>query len=231
MSTSGNNSFLFQFLPQRNEEIERILRPLITVQKISAKETISSPGDFIDGLYYIYSGKTRNYIMNAGGIEKVLYMLTEGWLFGEGIGKFSSETTIFSTAEEDTEIWRLSYQQNQRLLRESPAYAQHLLRCVTYKQIYLRYEVENLCFNSCKDRLKRAICTEVDNNTLIDGAWYGVRNQYSHYEYSVLISSARVTVSKLLRELCDDNFIRVLNRKIQVNATQFHEYISKMKIL
>lgn len=41
----------------------------------------------------------------------------------------------------------------------------------------------------------------------------------------------RVTVSKLLSELCNDNFIRVLNRKIQVNAKQYDEYISNMKIL
>ena len=171
------------------------------------------------------------YIMNADGIEKVLYTLSEGWLFGEGIGKFSSETTIFSAAVEDTEIWRLSYQQNQQLLREQPEYTQLLLRCVTYKQIYLRYEVENLCFNSCKERLKRAICTEVDQSTLIDSAWYELNHQYSHYELSILISSARVTVSKLLSELCNDNFIRVLNRKIQVNAKQYDEYISNMKIL
>lgn len=228
---SASNSFLFQFLPQRNAELERVLRPIATIQDIPAKEIINSPGDFIDGLYYIYSGRTKNYIMNADGIEKVLYTLSEGWLFGEGIGKFSSETTIFSAAVEDTEIWRLSYQQNQQLLREQPEYTQLLLRCVTYKQIYLRYEVENLCFNSCKERLKRAICTEVDQSTLIDSAWYELNHQYSHYELSILISSARVTVSKLLSELCNDNFIGVLNRKIQVNAKQYDEYISNMKIL
>ena len=82
---SASNSFLFQFLPQRNAELERVLRPIATIQDIPAKEIINSPGDFIDGLYYIYSGRTKNYIMNADGIEKVLYTLSEGWLFGEGI--------------------------------------------------------------------------------------------------------------------------------------------------
>lgn len=227
----SSNSILFQFLPQRNDEVERVLKPICKVQKIPAKGIINVPGDQVSGLYYIYRGKTRHYIVNADGIEKVLYYLTDGWLFGEAPSKINRATTIFSAAEEDTEIWRFSYEQSEKLLRECPAYVQLLLQCVSYKQIYLRYEVENLCFNPCKERLKRVICTVADTSHLVDGVWYELKNQYSHYEPSVLIGSVRVTVSKQLSELCNENFIRILNRKIQVNAEKFDEYISEMKIL
>lgn len=229
--SSADNSILFQFLPQRSLAVEHALKPIAKVQKIPAKGIINVPGDDTNGLYYIFSGKTKNYIVNADGIEKVLYYLTDGWLFGEAARRVERTATIFSSAETDTEIWRFTYEQSEQLLRTCPEYVNLLLHCVSYKQIYLRYEVENLCFNPCKERLKRAICTEVDSTALVDNAWYELRHQYSHYEYSVLIGSVRVTVSKQLSELCDENFIRIVNRKIQVNAKQYDEYISGMKIL
>lgn len=226
-----SSSILFQFLPQRDKEVERVLKPISKIQRIPAKEIINVPGDDVNGLYYIYSGKTRHYIVNNDGIEKVLYYLTDGWLFGEAPSQVNRATTIFSATEADTEIWRFTYEQSERLMQECLPYAHLLLRCVAYKQIYLRFEVENLCFNPCKERLKRALCTEVDSTKLIDGAWYELKNQYSHYELSVLIGSVRVTVSKQLSELCEENFIRILNRKVQVNAKEFDAYISEMKIL
>ena len=80
-----------------------MLRPIATIQDIPAKEIINSPGDFIDGLYYIYSGRTKNYIMNADGIEKVLYTLSEGWLrirrFG---GCLISRTSSFCVNSRNT---------------------------------------------------------------------------------------------------------------------------------
>ena len=41
------------------------------------------PGDDFNGVFYIKSGRTRHYMANDDGLEKVLYTLTDGWLFGE----------------------------------------------------------------------------------------------------------------------------------------------------
>ena len=52
---------------------------------------------------------------------------------------------------------------------------------------------------------------------LIDGGWYKLKVHYTQYELSTIIGGARVTISKLINELCDEGFIRMLNRNVQVN--------------
>ena len=91
----------------------------------------------------------------------------------------------------------------------------------------MRHEIENLTFNSCKDRLKRLFCSTADPDKLIDGGWYNLKVYYTQYELSTIIGGARVTISKLVNELCDEGFIRMLNRNIQVNAEKYRVFMEK----
>ena len=60
----------------------------------------------------------------------------------------------------------------------------------------------------CKDRLKRLYCSTADTSRVIDGGWYDLKINYTQYEISTIIAAARVTVSKLINELCTEGFIR-----------------------
>lgn len=41
------------------------------------------------------------------------------------------------------------------------------------------------------------------------------------------MGGARVTITKLINELCAEGFIRVLNRKTQINIEQYKQEIEK----
>ena len=87
--------------------------------------------------------------------------------------------------------------------------------------LIMRHEIENLIFNSCKDRLKRLFFFTADTSRLMEGEWYNLKIHYTQYELSTIVGGARVTISKLINELCSEGFIRLLNRSIQINAREY----------
>ena len=65
---------------------------------------------------------------------------------------------------------------------------------------------------------------------MIDGGWYDLKLNYTQYEISTIVGGARVTISKLINELCAEGFIRVLNRKTQISVAQYEEEIRKDQV-
>ena len=95
------------------------------------------------------------------------------------------------------------------------------------KMLIMRHEIANLSFNSCKDRLRRLFCYTADPSMLIEGKWLNLKVSYTQYELSTIVGGARVTVTKLINELCAERFIRILNRNIQLNAREYEEFMDK----
>lgn len=215
----------FPFPDIRDEQIEKMLLPVAKKVFIPAKTILLHPNDELTGMYYIHSGSTRHYAANMDGIEKIIYVLSPGWLFGEPSYMMNYKTGLYCTAETDLELWIIPYDQVERLLGCSSDIRDLMLNCLTYKVLFLRHETENLCFNSCEDRLLRTICMCTDQSSLIDGQWYNLKIQYTHYELSILIGSVRVTVSRLINKLCDDGVLRLVNHKIQINQKAYKNCI------
>lgn len=93
--------------------------------------------------------------------------------------------------------------------------------------LILRYEVANLAFNSCKNRLKRLLCSAADVEHPVENKWYNLQIHYTHSELGEIVGGARVTISRQLSELCNEGFIRMVNRKIQLNIQQYNQYMSR----
>ena len=185
-------------------EVEKLILANSSRLHVPAKKVFHVPGDALNGVYYIVDGRTRHYMVAMDGTEKTLYTLTAGWFFGE----------TPCSLHEPTEVYN-------RLMDESKAFRDAILTSYSRKMQILRHEVENLTFNSCKDRLKRLLCSVADTSTLIDGKWYNLKVHYTQYEISTIVGGARVTVTKLLNELCAEGFLRILNRRIQVSQASY----------
>ena len=114
-------------------------------------------------------------------------------------------------------------------MRENELFRDTLLRCFAHKMLILRYEIGNLAFNSCKNRLKRLFCAAVERENMTDPGWYNLRIHYTHSELGEIVGGARVTISRQLTELCNEGFIRIINRRIQVSAEQYHKYMQSSR--
>ncbi len=210
-------------------DLEKLIQERSAVLTYPAKKVFLEPGMILDGVYYVVSGRTCHYMMSLDGTEKILYTLAAGWFYGETPCSLSEPTGLYSKTEVKTTLYKLPIQEYEYLMDTNKLFRETILYSYSRKMLILRHEIENLTFNSCKDRLKRLFCSVADTSRLIEGAWYGMNVSYTQYELSTIVGGARVTVSKLISELCAEGFIRMLNHKLQINAGKYRKYVERME--
>ena len=221
--TTWDKSSLTVPNPER-KELGEIIYGHALILTYPAKKVYLEPGTVLDGVDYIAEGRTRHYMVAPDGTEKILYTLSAGWFFGETPCSLEQPTGLYSKTEERTTIYRIPLQAYDKLLDQNKVFRDVILRSCAKKLLIMRHEIENLTFNSCKDRLKRLFCSTADTSRLEEGAWYNLKMHYTQYEISTIVGGARVTVSKLINELCLEGFIRMLNRNIQISATEYARF-------
>lgn len=214
-----------------NEKLEKLIIDNSYEKTYKKGAILTLPGDALNYVYYIKNGKTKHYMSNSEGVEKILYILNAGWMFGEMAHTLGYKTGLYSMAETDITLYIISSKNVDKLLNESVLFQNAVRKCLAQKIITLRYEIENLTFNSVKDRIKRLFVMLVNTEEVHDGKWYGVNIEHTQYEIGVLIGGARVTVSRTINELCNEGFIRIVNRKPQLNCKAYHEYIKEVNII
>jgi len=212
-----------------NHELENYIQKNAKELYYGAKEVISRPGEALGYIYYIKNGRTRHSILSDDGNEKVLYTLSRGWFFGELANDLDLHTSLYSIAEEDVVIYKIEEQKYHEMIDSSKLFRDAILHSYAQKLLILRYELEDISFNSCKDRLKRLLCSVVDTSHLIDQQWYTLKVKYTHYDLGIIVGSSRVTVSKLINELYNENTLRLINHKMQVNKTAYEEYLKEVE--
>ncbi|MBQ9300250.1 MAG: Crp/Fnr family transcriptional regulator [Clostridia bacterium] len=215
--------------PETNRrELEALLEQYATVLEFPAKKVFHEPGDVLDGVYYIAEGRTRHYIIGVDGSEKVLYTLSPGWFYGETPCDLDEPTGLYSKTEVKSRLLHIPIDRYEELINSNELFRKTILHSYAKKLRILRQEIENLVFSSCKERIKRLYCTTADTSCTIDGQWYGMKVNYTQYEISTIVSGARVTVSKLINELCAEGFLRVVNRHPQISVRAYEEERAKM---
>lgn len=214
-----------------NEELEKLIAKYSCKKKYKKGTVLKLPGDTLNCVFYIKEGKTRHYMENNEGIEKLLYILNTGWLFGEMSHTLGYKTGLYTMAETDTVLYIISSENVDKLLNESILFQNAVRKCLAQKLVILRHEIENLTFNSIKDRIKRLFVMLVNTEKIYDDNWYGVNIEYTQYQIGVLIGGARVSVSRTINELCKEGFIRIVNRKPQINCKAYLKYTEEMNII
>jgi len=224
-----NSSYTFPL--EKNTQLETLIQPHCKIMPLPAKTKFLEFGDTMDGVYYVFKGRTKHYILGEDGAEKILYTLSAGWFFGETPLILHESTGLISETMESSILWKIPFPVYHRLFDESALFRTAIMNCMSRKMLILRHEIENLVFNPCKQRIMQLLCSTVDPNSCEDDEWYNILTHYTQYEISTIIGSARVTTSKLINELCNDGFIRILNRKIQVSKSAYEEIVDDEDLL
>lgn len=214
---------------ETQKDLEKLIQERSTILTYPAKKVFLEPGMILDGVYYVASGRTCHYMMSLDGTEKILYTLAAGWFYGETPCSLSEPTGLYSKTEVKSVLYKLPLQEYDYLMDTNKLFRETILCSYSKKMLIMRHEIENITFNSCKDRLKLLFCSAADTSRLIEGAWYGMNVSYTQYELSTIVGGARVTVSKLISEMCAEGFIRMLNHKIQINAVEYRKFAKNME--
>ena len=204
-----------------NQKFEELIKPFCEIKQYPAKYTFLEAGVESAGIYYIKSGRTKHYFIADDGTEKILYTLSDGWMFGESPVMLDEPTSLINVAMETSEVWIIPSGTAKRLYKENDIFRTAVTKNLCLKIKILRNDIEMLVFHPVKERILQLFCSTANRFELIDGKWYPLYNKYTHYEVSTIIGSARVTTSKLINELCLEGHIRMVNHNIQVNKDTY----------
>lgn len=211
---------------EESETIERIVAPFAETLEFSAKQVIFNLTDNLSGIYYIKSGKTSHFISD-GNNEKLIFQLSTGTIFGNLDPSKLRRTGMIVIANEKTVLYKISRENYLKLLNENTFFTASVISYMSMVNLYMIEEIDNLSFNSCKTRLMRIYCSQADTSKLSDdGKWYFLNGKLTHNELAAIVGSARVTISKLINELCEDGFLRIINRRAQISVDSYNKFIS-----
>jgi CRP/FNR family cyclic AMP-dependent transcriptional regulator len=206
---------------QPNPRLEELIRRNAAPMTVPAKEIFLTEERTGKGVYYIVSGRTRHYLIGADGLEKIFYVLTPGWFFGENTRIISAQPRFYVMAEEKTELLFIPDGTFQTLLRQSPVFNEAIMRCLASKIQMLSHEIENQAFLSGRNRLLELLYHLADPSFAFDGKWYSLKRNYPQQELGAILGVSRVTVSKFVNELCNEGVIRIVNRRMQINIEHY----------
>ncbi|KUO60929.1 MAG: hypothetical protein APF84_13990 [Gracilibacter sp. BRH_c7a] len=213
---SDNQSYGTPFLSSQCLELkEEIYRYGIKITS-DAHVILIHPYEAVDSIYYIDKGRVRFCTTNYEGKEKILLIQEEGSIFGAVPSLLILQMPNMSIV---TETPTVLYKMDNRIIASSNLLKDGLLKYMSKTIMTLMKVIESLSLDCCKIRLYNLFCASADAASALEDNWYSLRFQYSQDDMAKIISANRVTVARLINELCDEELIRIVNRKIQVKKT------------
>ena len=210
--------FFVFFPPEENPELEALLERHSKILRLPARKIFVRPGDPVETILCVKSGRTRHYNVSPEGEEKVVYILSRGWFLRESTFLVEHKVASrFSMAETDAELYEIDRAGYGELSRH-PEFLKGLLKSSSIKNEILRRRSEGIAFDSGKARLLKLLRSLGDRSRIADGHWMPLSIQYTQAEMASILGVTRVSVSRFMTELVSEGKLRTLNRRIQINC-------------
>lgn len=216
----ARSNVLVDFPSCTNEAVQRLIMTYARPKHIPAKKIFVEPGDIVDSIYYLHTGRTRHYMVNADGVEKISYILNSGWFLREGT--FVRQTPYihaerYSITETAALIYIIDRPCYEKLLNY-PEFSNELLHSSTAKNDLLRRELESIVFDTAKNRLINLLAASARRGETVDGHWHELGISYSHQDIAAILGVNRVTISRLVAAAVRNGNVRTVNSRIQIDA-------------
>lgn len=203
-------------LEQKNQ-LKKIIQNNGKKITFSKGETIILGGNKLENVYYLDKGRVRFTLLGEDGKNHILSVKNEGILIG-GIpvleGKNSTNCNVIS--ETKSEVYEINHNTFYYLIDSSIVFRYYLINGLVSS---MRYEAnKNIKYKlySKKDVFYSYIANNIDKQCIIEDNWYNVYPQYSQQEYADFFNFSRMTIYTIIKQLCDEGKIRIINNNIQI---------------
>ncbi len=205
---------VFAQLPSKTlEDIARVAVP----RTYECDETIIFEGDPCHAAYFVARGHARVARVSAGGREQVLARLGPGQSFNT-VPLFQRDGVNHATvrAMEEVTLYIVAREDLIALLRVSPELGLALLRDFADRLDHLTDLVEDLSLRTVRGRLARFLLEQAEAGA--------VSPRMTQAEIAARLGTVRETIGRTLRDLADDNLIRMDRDRILLLDRQGLEY-------
>lgn len=133
------------------------------------------------------------------------------------IKKCFRSQSVISSALTDLVLYKIDANAYDILI-EKKVFRDAIIRSLSNKRAFLQRELESVTLECVKERLKNFFVLLSDPASSKDRTWYPLSHYYTHQEIASIIGTNRVTVSRLISELAREDFLRVINKRVELNS-------------
>ena len=206
----------FNHIPQekmRNFFLEK-LAPLGIVKHYKKNEHI----DYFPGakLSIVTEGKVKVCIYTKKGLEKILFFLIPGEIYGEE-SLFYSHMDITPVTLEDTSVSFIDNETLENYLKDNPKDYEYFLQSILRKYQISLFQMGDLLKRSPRAQICSALCRiAIQNMEESSNSNSPIELSFplTHESLGNLIGCSRVTVTRVINELKSQGILSSTNKKI-----------------
>jgi CRP/FNR family transcriptional regulator len=184
----------------------------VVERRFEPKDTIFTPGDPDDQLYFLLSGAVRLYKIYGDYKEATTALLKDRGVFGKLNLVEGRWQDVFAEAVTEARVASIQKAALERVIKSDPAFALRLFSSLSERLRQSDEVIESLLHREVSTRLATLLANlgeRFGEDDLID-----VR--LTHQDLANMIASTREAVSKVMSELQRDGVIETRNRRIAI---------------
>ena len=207
------------FEEKKQEEMKQFFVNLASsgnIKKYKKKELIDIEGYEFVGI--VLEGTVKQTLYSPQGLEKSLFFLKRGEIFGEMDYFTQSKCELIVKAVEASEVAIINKKALEQALRESPKNYEFFIHSMVRKYRITLFQMKSMVFNKSIKRLADTLLrlsyqdsTKKDDKTVLNRI-------FTHQELAELIGCSRITVTNDLNELKKMKLITVKNKEISIDS-------------
>lgn len=185
-------------------------------RKFTPKDTIFTPGDPDDQLYFLVSGTIRLYKIYGDYKEATTALLKENGIFGKLSLVEGRWQDVFAEAVTDVRVVSIQKSSLESAVKRQPEFAMKLFSSLSERLRQSDEVIESLLHREVSSRLATLLINLGDRFGEENGSGTLLDVRLTHQDLANMIASTREAVSKVMSELQRDGSIEVRNRKIVI---------------
>ena len=198
-------------------------------RRFAPKDTIFTPGDPDDQLYFLLSGTVRLYKIYGDYKEATTAFLKDGGIFGKLDLVEGRWQDVFAEAVTESRVAGIQKASLERVIKSDPVFALKLFSSLSERLRQSDEVIESLLHREVSTRLATLLLNLGERFGEDNGVGRLIDVRLTHQDLANMIASTREAVSKVMSEFQRDGVVESRNRRIAiVNGDALAEYASKL---
>lgn len=200
----------------------------VVERRFGPKDTIFTPGDPDDQLYFVLSGTVRLYKIYGDYKEATTALLKDGGIFGKLSLVEGRWQDVFAEAVTESRVASIQKAAIERAIKSRPDFALKLFSSLSERLRQSDEVIESLLHREVSTRLATLLINLSERFGEPDGTGGVVLDvRLTHQDLANMIASTREAVSKVMSEFQRDGIIETRSRRIAIlNREALAEYAS-----
>jgi CRP/FNR family transcriptional regulator, global nitrogen regulator len=187
----------------------------VAERRFKARDTIFTPGDPDDQLYFLLEGTIRLYKIYGDDKEATVALLREGGVFGKLSLVEGRWQDVFAEAVTDVRVAGVQKSTLTEVVKRGPEFAVKLFASFSERLRQSDEVIESLLHREVSTRLATLLLNLGDRfGEANDGEGAVLDVRLTHQDLANMVASTREAVSKVMSEFQREGSIEVQNRKI-----------------